>query len=109
LLKIEGCDDRSTAETLQKYLVQIPFEESLPLDEGEYYEHQIVGLAVWTEAGERLGLVDEILYTGANDVYVVRSDLDSRRPILIPAIADVVQAVDLEGGRLVVTLPPGLV
>ena len=106
LLKIEGCDDRTTAEALRGTLVQVPFEEALPLKEGEYYEHQIVGLPVWTTAGEHLGEVIEILYTGANDVYLVRAA--GSQEILIPAIAGVIVEVDLEAGRMVVELPEGL-
>lgn len=109
LLRLEGCDDRATAEALRGYLVQVPREEAIPLEEGEYFEHQILGLAVWTRAGERLGIVEEIIFTGANDVYVVRDSALDRREILIPAIEDVVLEVDLAAGRLVVDLPQGLV
>jgi 16S rRNA processing protein RimM len=109
LLQLEGCEDRATAETLRGYLVQVPREEAIPLEEGEYFEHQILGLAVWTRAGECLGIVEEIIFTGANEVYVVRDSAPDRREILIPAIQDVVLEVDLAAGRLVVDLPVGLV
>jgi 16S rRNA processing protein RimM len=105
LLKLEGLDDRDAAANLLGYLLQIPLAEALPLAEGEYYEHQIVGLAVWTSSGEHLGEVIEILYTGANDVYVVQGP---QKQILIPAIEEVIREVDLEGGRLVVQLLEGL-
>lgn len=108
LLKLEGCDDRAAAEALRGMLIQVPFKEALPLQEGEYYEHQIVGLSVWTTAGEHLGSVAEILYTGANDVYVVHSTAPDRREILLPAIVQVVRQVDLDAGRLIVELPDGL-
>ncbi|MFC2023556.1 ribosome maturation factor RimM [Chloroflexota bacterium] len=108
LLKLGGCDDRAAAEMLRGLLVQIPLEAALPLEEGEYYEHQILGLDVWTASGEHLGAVSQIIVTGANDVYVVQSGDPKRREILIPAIEDVVLEVDLEGGRLVVELPEGL-
>ncbi len=108
LLKLATCDDRTTAETLRGVLLQVPLEEALPLEEGEYYEHQIVGLEVWSVAGEHLGEVIEILYTGANDVYLVRSACPGRREILIPAIEEVVREIDLESGRLVVELLEGL-
>jgi len=109
LLKLQGCDDRSTAETLRGYLVQIPIEQAIPLEEGEFFEHQIVGLQVWTSAGEHLGQVEEILYTGANEVYVIRSLQPGRAEILIPAIEDVVLEIDPQAGRLVVELIEGLV
>jgi 16S rRNA processing protein RimM len=109
LLKLQGCDDRSTAETLRGYLVQIPIEQAIPLEEGEFFEHQIVGLQVWTSAGEHLGRVEEILYTGANEVYVIRSPQPGRAELLIPAIEDVVLEIDPQAGRLVVELIEGLV
>jgi 16S rRNA processing protein RimM len=108
LLKLENVDDRAAAEALRGYLIQVPLAESLPLEEGEYYEHQILGLGVWTAAGEHLGQIVEILYTGANDVYVVHSTGPDGREILIPAIPEAVLEVDLVGGRLVVELLEGL-
>ena len=109
LLKLQGCDDRSTAETLRGYLVQIPFEQAIPLEEGEFFEHQIVGLQVWTSAGEHLRRVEEILYTGANQAYAIRSPQPGRAELLIPAIEDVVLEIDPQAGRLVVELIEGLV
>jgi len=108
LLKLAGCDDREAAEKLRGTLVQIPREMAVPLEEGEYYEHQIIGLAVWAVDGEPLGKVVEILYTGANDVYVVQSTASDRREILLPAIKDVIVEIDLAGGRMVVQVPEGL-
>jgi len=106
LLKLEGCHDRATVERLRGQLVQIPIEEAMPLEQDEYYEYQIVGLAVWTAGGKYLGTVDEVISTGANDVYVVRSE---GREVLIPAIEDVVLEINLAQGRLVVELMEGLI
>jgi 16S rRNA processing protein RimM len=108
LLRLEGCYDRTAAEALRGYLVQIPSEEALPLEEGEYYEHQILGLAVWTASGEYLGELVEIIYTGANDVYVVQPADANGKDILVPALEDVVLDVNLDAGKLVVELPEGL-
>lgn len=108
LLKIEGCNDRAAAEALRGELVQVLLSDALPLRDGEYFEHQILGLDVWTTSGERLGEVVEIIYTGANDVYVVRDPDLGHREILIPALEDVVLEIDLDTGRLVAELPAGL-
>jgi len=113
LIKLEGVDDRNRAETLRGQLIQVPFEEAIPLAAGEYYEHQIVGLEVWTADGQNLGQVIEILYSPAHEIYVVRgadatSPKEGSREILIPAVAGVVLEVDLEAGRLLVELPEGL-
>jgi 16S rRNA processing protein RimM len=106
LLKLRGCDDRDAAEKLRGQLVQIPIEEAMPLDEDEYYVYKIVGLDVWTSEGEHLGRVSEVLFTGANDVYVVQGE---KGEMLIPAVEDVVLEVDLAGGRLTVELMEGLI
>jgi 16S rRNA processing protein RimM len=108
LLKLKGCGDRNAAAAMRGYLVQVPRDQAIPLEEGEYFEHQILGLEVWTAAGEPLGKVVDILYTGANEVYVVQGPSLGRREVLIPAIEDVVLEVDLEAGRLVVELLEGL-
>jgi 16S rRNA processing protein RimM len=99
ILKLEGCADRNSAEKLRGELVEIPLEEAVPLSEDEYYIYQIVGLEVWTSEGEYLGRVSEVLFTGANEIYVVEGE---RGEILVPAIEDVVKGVELEEGRLII-------
>jgi 16S rRNA processing protein RimM len=105
ILKVEGIDDRSTAEELRGSAVDVLLEDAVPLPDGEYYWQQIIGLTVVDAARHALGRVVEILRTGANDVYVVS---DENREILVPAIKDVVRLIDLEAGQMVVDLPPGL-
>jgi 16S rRNA processing protein RimM len=105
VLKLEGIDDRSSAEELRGSDVDVLLEDAVPLPDGEYYWQQIIGLAVEDTAGRVLGRVNEILRTGANDVYVVST---AGREILLPAIKDVVRLIDLDGGRMVVDLPLGL-
>ncbi len=106
LLSFEGCEDRTAAEELRGLLVQVPIEETMPLPEGEYYAHDLIGLDVLTVEGEALGRVNDILFTGANEVYVV---VGPRGQILLPAIADVVERIDLSAGQIVVRLLDGLV
>jgi 16S rRNA processing protein RimM len=106
ILKLRTCDDRTAAEKLRGQLVQIPRELAMPLEEGAYYIYQIVGLEVWTEAGEYLGRVVEVLETPANDVYVVQGP---RGEILLPAIESVIRRIDLPAQRVTVILLDGLV
>ena len=96
---------RVEAERLRAWEVQIPTEEAMPLPPGQYYTYQIEGLAVYTEDGEHLGTVEEVLFTGGNAVHVTRGP---RGEVLIPALKDVVLEVNVEAGRMVVRLPPGL-
>ena len=106
LLKLAGCDDHDAAEALRGLLVQVAMEDALPLEEGEYWLYQLLGLEVWTTDDELLGVVREILETGANDVYVVRNR--SGREVLIPALKSVVIDINIEAGRMLVELPEGL-
>ena len=105
LLQLTDVLDRSAAERLRDQLVQIASEEAVPLEPGQYYEHQILGLNVVTTEGEPLGQVVEVLATGANDVYVAQGP---RGQVLLPARVEVVRAIDLEAGTMTVTLLPGL-
>lgn len=106
VLKLEGIDNPEQAAELRGEYLYVPLAQAMPLGEDQYYHFQILGLEVYTTAGRRLGPITEILETGSNDVYVVQSD---GREILIPALGDVVQQIDLEHQRMVVALPPGLV
>lgn len=80
-------------------------DEASRLRPGQFFWHQIVGLTVETADGRQLGRVEDVLRTGANDVYVVRGDLGE---VLVPAIAPVVKRIDPDAGRLVVELMPGM-
>ena len=105
ILKLQGIDTRDGAEELAGVELEVPVNEVPPLPEGSYYHFQILDMEVWTSSGELLGVVEDILITGSNDVYVVRR---GDGEILVPAIEDVVLEVDVEGGRLTVDLPDGL-
>lgn len=74
-------------------------------DENEYYWRDLLGLEVVTTDGELLGPIVDIFETGSNDVYVVQG---SEREYLIPAVASVINSVDLESGRMVITPLEGL-
>jgi 16S rRNA processing protein RimM len=106
LLKLAGCDTRNDAEELRKLLVQVPLDQAMPLPEDAYYLYEIVGLKVWTDDGEYLGMVEDVIETGANDVYVVRGP--GLPEILLPAIDDVILKVDPQEEQMLVKLLPGL-
>jgi 16S rRNA processing protein RimM len=105
LFKLAGCDDRTSAEALRGALVQIALEDAVPLEHGEYYEHQIVGMTVAEEDGTHLGKVTKIISTGANDVYVV---VGPDGELLLPAIESVILEIDLGADRMVVRVMEGL-
>jgi 16S rRNA processing protein RimM len=99
---IKGIDDRTGAETLKGCEISVPLSELPPLDQDDYYWHQLEGLLV-VSAGEILGRLDHMLATGANDVMVVKACEGSKddRERLIPWLRDsVVKTIDLEQGSI---------
>ncbi|MBS1253309.1 MAG: Ribosome maturation factor RimM [Anaerolineales bacterium] len=107
LLKLGGYDDRTAVEILRGEMVLVPIDEAMPLEPDQYYQDDLIGLEVWTVDDEYLGDVVEVLETGANDVFIV--DGGDPGEILLPAIEQVVQWIDLEENRMVVELMEGLI
>jgi 16S rRNA processing protein RimM len=106
VLSLGGVTSRDAAESLRGAEVAIRERDAAPLEDGEYFIHQLYGLAVVDEQGAEIGRVREVLETGANEVLVVtRPD---QPEALIPMIHDVVQELDIAGGRVVVRLIAGL-
>lgn len=108
IIKFREIPDMNAAEELKGALIQVTREELHPLPNGSFYIFQLLGLKVFDREGSFLGVVNDVLVTGANDVYVVDRD-NGVRPLLVPALKDVVLEVDLEQSRMVVSLPEGLV
>ena len=107
ILGFEGIDDSVQAGKYRATVVYVPAEDRPPLPEGEYYHHQVIGLTVFDESGKELGKLTEIIETGANDVYVVKPAAGNE--ILLPALKEVILAVDLDAKTMRVHLLPGLV
>ena len=103
LMRFREYGVREEAQRLTGQLLTVTRAEAAPLDEGEYYVFDIVGLTVYDEEGHELGTVENVLKTGSNDVYVVRAE--DGREILIPALRAVVLAIDVPGGRMTVRFP----
>ena len=65
-----------------------------------------MGLKVMTDEGEQLGILKDVLQTGANDVYIVETS--EGKEVLLPAIKECVLKVDVEAGEVLVHIMPGL-
>jgi 16S rRNA processing protein RimM len=102
---LEGIGDADAAETLRGGAVMIAAADLPPLGEGQFYYFQLVGAEVMLTDGRRLGTIEDIMSTGAHDVWVVR---DGAREVLVPVIADVVKAMDLGARRVTIEAVPGL-
>ena len=78
-------------------------DDLMPLPPGQYYIHQIVGLEVIDEQGKNLGRIVDVLQTGSNDVYVVKTP--EGKELLLAAIESVIREIDIAAGRMSVILP----
>jgi 16S rRNA processing protein RimM len=103
IMRVEGITSREQADELRGQIIQVDRENAAPLEEGEYYHFEIIGLTAVTESGETLGKIADIIETGANDVYVIKDDEGNET--LIPALYDSVPEIDLEAGKMVVRPP----
>ncbi len=106
IFTLSDITDRTAAEDLRREEVYIAANEAAPLDEDEYFLHDLYGLRVEREDGETLGTVREVIETGANDVLIVKRT--SGGELLLPVIRDVIVHLDVGGGRMVVRLLDGL-
>lgn len=109
LMALEGIGTRDQARAVVGADLLVERAQLPELDEGTYYWAEIIGLTVYGEDSDCLGVVVDIMTTGGNDVYVVRQPHDpTGRERLIPAIEAVVTKIDVKRGTMRVDLPEGL-
>jgi 16S rRNA processing protein RimM len=106
LLTFEGYMNINQVEKFKGSILKVPEEQLSELDEGEYYYHEIIGCNVFSEEGQEIGKVKEIISTGANDVWVLSRK--GQKDALIPYIDDVVLDIDLENQKIVIHVMEGL-
>lgn len=106
ILKFKGIDNINDVEKYRKKSLYVTRENAVKLKKNEYFIADLIGLKVESEEGEDLGSLSDVLQTGANDVYVLSKEGTS--DILLPAIKECVKEVDIEGGKMIVHLLPGL-
>jgi 16S rRNA processing protein RimM len=95
--RIEGVTDRSGAEALRGSLIEVDRPALPPLEEGEYYHADLIGLSCFDRTGTEVGRVAAVENYGAGDLLDVETR-DGRRSLIPfkPGIAD------LEGDRIVI-------
>ena len=105
IVKFEGVDSIEAAQSLSGQEVLVAKEDFESLPEGEYYRFEIEGLKAFDDTGKYYGVIEEIIATGSNDVYVVHGD---GKEWLVPMIDSVVKNIDLEEGKLIFHCVEGL-
>ena len=106
LLAFKGINSPEQAAGLRNKSIYIKAEDAPSLADGEFFQRDLIGMAVHDMQGSFLGEVTGILETGANDVIQVRNAAGSE--LLLPAIHDVILKIDLDGKKMMVQLLPGM-
>ena len=105
IVKFKDLDNINDVEQYKKCNLYVTRENAVELESDEYFVADLIGLTSKTDEGEELGQIKDVLTTGANDVYVIDT---KEGELLVPAIHDCVQEVDLEAGVMTLHLLPGL-
>lgn len=107
LVTFNGYDNREQVVELRNQLVHVRADDRPPLPEGEFYLHELLGMRVIQDDDNlELGVIAEILETGANDVFVIRSE--HQPDLLLPDIDEVIVKIDPQKREMRVRLLPGL-
>lgn len=99
ILNFSGVHTRSQAQELIDSYIEVSAEQSFPLEEGSYYIHDLLGLPVYAEEGRLVGHLEDVWRLPANDVWVLRTDSGQK---LLPATKEIVKAVDLGQGKIII-------
>lgn len=106
ILKFKGIDDINEIEKYKGKDLLVSREDAVKLEKDEYFIYDLINSDVFTEDGNKLGILVEILTTNANDVYVVKTE--ENKEILLPSIRECILDVDVENKKIIVHLMKGL-
>ena len=106
ILKFKGIDNINDVEKYKKADLYVTRENAVELAENEYFIADLIELSVTSDEGEDLGVISDVLQTGANDVYVISKK--GQPDLLIPAIKECILKVDMDNRTMQVHLLPGL-
>lgn len=106
IVKFKEYNNINDVEQYKNAELFVTREDAVPLEEDEYFIADLIGLIVETDEGQMLGEVADVIQTGANDVYVVRTA--EEKELLLPAIRDCVRSVDMKNGKITIHLMDGL-
>ena len=107
LLKFKGVETVEEAEKLRNNYLEIDRSDAIPLEEGELFIADLIGLKVFLDTGEELGILEDIYNTGSKDIYVVKDKLG--KSYLLPYIDEVIKKIDLDNSKIIVHIIEGLI
>ncbi len=106
ILKFREFQDINEIEQYKGKDLLVTRDQAVPLEENENFITDLIDMEVYTDEDKRLGILRDVLQTGANDVYVVETE--ERKEVLLPAIPSCILKVDVERARMTVHILEGL-
>lgn len=106
ILKFKGLDNVNDVERFRQAQLYVRREDAVPCDGDENYIGDLLDMEVYSDKGEKLGILEDVYETGANDVYIVR--MESGKELMLPAIKDCILNVNVEENRMTVHVLDGL-
>lgn len=107
ILKFKGIDNINDVEKYKGMNLLVTREHAVKLQKDEYFIADMIGMEVYTEEGELFGTLDDVLQTGANDVYEIKNK--KYGAVLVPAIKECIIDVNIEERKMVIHLMDGLI
>lgn len=107
ILKFKEIDNINDIEKYKGKSLYVTREHAVKLDRDEYFIADLIDMQVLLEDGSEFGRLTDVIKTGANDVYCIRTETYGE--VLVPAIGECILQVDVEAGKMVIHLMPGLV
>ena len=106
ILKFKGIDNINDIEKYKTKSLYVTRENAVRLRKDEYFIADLLGVDVWEDNGDKLGVLKDVIETGANDVYVIT--LEDGKELLIPAIKECILDVDIDNRKMTVHVMDGL-
>ena len=106
ILKFKGLDNMNDVEKFRQKSLYVTRANAVRLRKDEYFIADLIGIKVYDEENKELGVLEDVMVTGANDVYVIK--LNDGRELLLPAIKQCILEVDVPEGRMMVHVLEGL-
>ncbi len=106
ILKFKGYDNMNDVEGFRQKSLYVTRKNAVCLSRNEYFVADLIDIDVYDENGQELGVLTDVITTGANDVYEIK--MKDGRELLLPAIKQCILDVDVEGRKMKVHVLDGL-
>lgn len=106
ILKFKEYDNINDVQYLRQAKIMVTRDQAVKLKKDEYFIADLLDMKAVSDEGEELGVIADVLQTGANDVYIIKKE--QKKDLLVPAIRDCIKNVDMEQNVMTIHLLPGL-